>query len=66
VWAGIVAFEIPGIDSRELAAKLAGDFAISVRAIRHASGFAAVRASTHIYNTHDEIDRLASALKRIT
>ncbi len=66
VWAGIVAFQIPGIDSAELARALLAEHRVAVRAIRHAgAGFDAVRAATHIYNSHDEIDRLTNALNRL-
>ncbi len=66
VWAGVVAFQIPGVDSAELARALLTEHRIAVRAIRHAGpGFEAVRAATHVFNSHDDADRLANALNRL-
>ncbi|HSD75725.1 MAG TPA: hypothetical protein VLB75_13225, partial [Steroidobacteraceae bacterium] len=64
LWAGIVAFEIPGIDSGELVAALA-EARIVVRRVQHAgAAFDAVRVSPHIYNDFGDLERLASAVRR--
>lgn len=66
LWAGIVSFQVPGVDCAELAGKLMDDHRIAVRAVKHAAiGFDAVRASTHIYNSFDDADRLANAVGRL-
>jgi selenocysteine lyase/cysteine desulfurase len=64
MWAGIVSFEIPGIDLGELVAAL-GEARIVVRRVQHAGAtFDAVRASAHVYNDFSDLDRLASAVRR--
>ncbi len=65
LWAGVVSFEVPGIDVGELAATLASQHRIIVQRVRHAgAGFDALRASPHIYNDFGDLDRLAGALRR--
>ena len=65
LWAGIVSFEVPGIDAGELVAGLASDARVIVRHVQHAgAGFDAVRASPHIYNDFGDLDRLAAAVRR--
>lgn len=66
VWSGILAFQLPGIDSVELAARLRREHGVAVSALRlpHAN-FEGLRAATHIYNTHDDIDRLTGAVRRL-
>jgi isopenicillin-N epimerase len=64
LWAGIVAFEIPGIDTGELVAALA-EARIVVRRVQHAgASFDAVRVSPHIYNEFGDLERLAAAVRR--
>lgn len=66
VWSGILSFELPGLESAALANRLLRDHGIAVSAINHpGANFDALRASVHIYNSHDEVDRLAAALRRI-
>lgn len=65
LWAGLMSFTVPSPSLRALAAALAEEDNIVVRAITHsATGFEALRVSTHVYNSHDEIDRLLFALER--
>jgi selenocysteine lyase/cysteine desulfurase len=65
LWAGIVAFEVPGLDARELVAALASDARVVVGHVRHTgAGFDAVRASPHVYNDFGDLERLASAVRR--
>lgn len=64
LWAGIVSFEVPGMDAGELVAALA-EARIIVRRVQHAgAGFDAVRVSPHIYNDFSDLERLASAVRR--
>jgi isopenicillin-N epimerase len=66
LWAGIVSFQVPGVDCEELARKLLQDHAVAVSAVKHqAMGFEAVRAATHIYNSLDDVDRLVRAVTRL-
>jgi isopenicillin-N epimerase len=65
LWAGIVSFEIPGIDPGELVAALAADARIIVARVRHAgAGLDAVRVSPHVYNDFGDLERLAAAVRR--
>lgn len=66
LWAGIVSFQVPGVDCAQLARRLMEEHRIAVSAVKHAAmGFEAVRASTHIYNSFDDVDRLVSAVQRL-
>ena len=66
LWAGIVSFQVPGVDSAELARRLLAEHRIAVQAVKHAgAGFDAVRAAPHVYNSYDDIDRLANAVARL-
>jgi isopenicillin-N epimerase len=66
LWAGIVSFQVPGVGCAELARKLLDEHRIAVSAVKHqAMGFDAVRASTHIYNSHDDVDRFVRAVDRL-
>jgi selenocysteine lyase/cysteine desulfurase len=56
-WSGIVILEKPGVDYRALAAQAkAAGVIVAVRSGR-------LRASPHVYNTVDELDRLIDLLK---
>ena len=67
LWAGIVTFQVPGMSSSELARALLSEHRIAVRAVRHPlANFEGVRAATHIYNSFDDLDRLANAVARLT
>ncbi len=70
---GIAAFTLPGTDPNTIGAKL-GRRDIAVRTgfhcaepLHHKLGFhrGTVRASTYIYNTQDDIDKLLEALREI-
>ena len=64
LWAGIVSFEVPGMDAGELVAALA-EARIIVRRVQHAgAAFDAVRVSPHVYNDFADLERLASAVRR--
>jgi isopenicillin-N epimerase len=65
LWAGIVSFQLPGLDSGELVETLRSKHRVAVAAVRNGESFDAVRVSTHVYNSYDEIDRLVAALRRL-
>jgi len=70
---GVLSFNLPGIDSRELAFILDDQYSICVRGGLHCSPRShqalgttgAVRVSPGIFNTGEEIDTLLSALEQI-
>ncbi len=65
LWAGIMSFSLRGPALRPLAASLAEEDSVVVRHVAHSAiGFEALRVSTHIYNSHDDVDRLLVGLKR--
>jgi selenocysteine lyase/cysteine desulfurase len=64
-WGGLFSFRSSRIGAHELVARLR-DQRIATSAVRWGDGQSAVRASFHIFNTHDEIERLVSALQRAT
>ena len=59
--AGLVTFTLDGYEPPRVNAKLAEDNIV----IRYLTSPAAVRVSTHFYNTEADIDRLVTALKAI-
>lgn len=65
LWGGILSMRVAAPAATELAAALAGEDRVVVGVARdpHGSG-ALLRVSTHIYNTHDEIERLVRSLQR--
>jgi isopenicillin-N epimerase len=65
LWAGIVSFTIRGQALKPLASALAEKESTLVRHVAHGGiGFEALRASTHIYNSQDDIDRLVFGLRQ--
>ncbi len=67
MWAGVLSFRSKRIASQELTQRLRRSNKIVVSAIAHpasaiAPEFSAVRLGLHIYNSHDDIERLARAL----
>jgi len=65
LWAGIVSFQVPGIEQGELVAALAAQERIIVRRVQHGGiGFDCIRASPHVYNDHSDLDRFIAALRR--
>src|SRR5262249_27601058 len=64
MWGGILTFRIAGRSANELAGALARNGRIHVRAIRWAqSEDGALRCSFHMFNSADDIDRLAQGLR---
>lgn len=63
MWGAVMSFRVAA-DPDELAAKLAREHNVIVGAINH-PGLSALRASFHIYNSHEDIERLLLALQRL-
>jgi selenocysteine lyase/cysteine desulfurase len=68
MWGGILSFRSTRSTSQELALRLKRSNKIAVAAVAHpatpsAPEFSAVRASFHIYNSHDDVERLVRALQ---
>ena len=65
LWAGIVSFTIRGQALKPLASALAEKESTVIRHVAHSSiGFEALRVAAHIYNSHDDIDRLLFGVKQ--
>lgn len=65
MWAGILTFRIPGRVATDVAAALARVNRVHVAALNWPATADAVRLSLHIFNSHDEIDRLISGLQQL-
>ena len=64
LWAGILTFRIVGRSSSELAGALARNSRVHLKALRWPqSEDGALRAAFHIFNSPDDIDRLAQGLR---
>ena len=61
--AGLVSFALAGWDPPEAVARLWDDHRIVVRQVGYPAG---IRASLHFFNTEDEVDQLAQAVKGLT
>lgn len=67
LWAGILTFHIAGRSASELAGVLARNSRVHLRPLRWLqSDEGALRASFHIFNSPDDIDRLAQGLRPFT
>lgn len=65
MWAGMLSFRPRRGAVRELADRLTRNERIAVGAVEHAAaGFTAIRLSLHIYNSHDDVERLLRALPK--
>ena len=65
LWGGILSLRIAAPEATDLAAALAAEDRVIVGVVRDPRGEGALlRVSTHIYNTHDEIERLVRGLQR--
>jgi selenocysteine lyase/cysteine desulfurase len=65
LWAGILTLRASSPSAKELAAALAAQDRVSVGVVPDPSGDGELlRVSTHVFNTHDEIERLVRGLQR--
>jgi selenocysteine lyase/cysteine desulfurase len=66
LWAGILSFRVPGRSAADMAAHLAHGFRIHVRELHWAERTdGALRISLHIFNSHDDIEKLIQALQQV-
>jgi selenocysteine lyase/cysteine desulfurase len=65
LWAGVLTFREPGRSARDLATFLARGYRVFVRDLQWVgSNDGALRMSAHIYNSHDDIEKLLSGLQQ--
>ena len=65
LWAGVLTFRVPGRSARDLATFLARGYRVFVRDLQWVgSTEGALRMSAHIYNSHDDIEKLLSGLQQ--
>ena len=65
LWAGILTFRVPGRSATEMAATLARNNRVHVRALRWPqSEEGALRVALHIFNSPDDADLLAQAMRQ--
>ena len=57
---GLTSFQVQGVEPDDVVARLWDDHRIVVRQVRELS---CVRASTHLFNTEEEVNKLAAAVK---
>lgn len=62
LWGAVMSIRV-GVDASVLAERLAREHGVVVGAVRR-DGLDAVRVSLHIYNSHDDIERLLQALQQ--
>lgn len=65
MWSAVMSFRLPNVDAVDLAARLTREDNVVVQALtRPSTGFTALRVSLHIYNSHDDIERLLLGIRR--
>jgi selenocysteine lyase/cysteine desulfurase len=65
LWAGILTFRVPGRSARDLATFLSRGYRVAVRDLQwQGASEGALRASAHIYNSHDDVEKLLSGLQQ--
>lgn len=65
MWGGIMSFKVPTANVAELATALAREDNVIVQSVASSRlPFTALRTSFHIYNSHDDIERLLRGLQR--
>ncbi len=70
LWAGILSFRVPGKSAAQVAAHLAHGYRVFVHELQWAddpgsTAEGALRISLHIFNSHDDIDKLLQALQQV-
>jgi len=66
LWAGILSFRVPGRSAADMAAHLAHGFRVYVRELHWAERTeGALRISLHIFNSHDDIEKLVQGLQQV-
>ncbi|AMN45662.1 L-cysteine lyase [Steroidobacter denitrificans] len=66
LWAGILSFQVPGRSAADMAAHLAHGFRIYIREVHRAERTdGALRVSLHIFNSHDDIEKLIQGLQQV-
>jgi isopenicillin-N epimerase len=65
LWAGILSFRVPGKTAADIAAAVERTHRVHVRAIRWPnSAEGALRLSLHVFNTHDDVEKLIQGLQQ--
>lgn len=66
LWAGILAFHVPGRAAADIALSLVRGHRVYVRELQWPGKTeGAVRVSVHAFNTHDEVDKLFQGLQQV-
>lgn len=65
LWAGILTFRMPGRIATDVAGALARINRVHMAALNWPASGDALRLSLHIFNSHDEIDRLINGLQQL-
>jgi isopenicillin-N epimerase len=65
LWAGILTFRAPGKSAIDLATAVARSHRVHVRAVRRSNDAeGALRLSLHVFNTHDDVEKLVQGLQQ--
>lgn len=65
LWAGILTFRVPGRSATQLSGALLRSHRVHVRNLQWPAGEdGALRASLHIFNTHDDVEKLIMGLQQ--
>lgn len=64
LWAGILTVRVPSRPNTEIAAALARDHRVYVGSLNWPAEEGALRLCPHIFNSHDEVERLLQGLQR--
>lgn len=66
LWAGILTFRLPGRSAAEVAATLARNHRVHFASLNWpTTGDQAMRLSLHMFNSHDEVERLMQGLQQL-
>ncbi|MBX7186676.1 MAG: aminotransferase class V-fold PLP-dependent enzyme [Vicinamibacteria bacterium] len=64
-YAGLISFEIGGGNTFQFSRSMRVEHGVVVRNVTHLPiGFDVVRASTHVFNTEEDVNRLAAAIRK--